>query len=106
MSDPVQPIVPHAPWYTSTAQVAGVIAGLSQVASILIRWFHLGITDEQLQVYSADALQLITIGAGVWAMVSRQQSPIAPLTLTRKGADSLNQLNPPILEADPTKGKK
>lgn len=47
--DPIQPIIPPAPWYTSPTQVAGVVAGLSQIASIMIRWFNLGITDEQLQ---------------------------------------------------------
>lgn len=105
MSDPVQPIIPPAPWYTSPAQVAGVIAGLSQIASILIRWFHLGITDEQLQQYSADALQLVTIGAGLWAMYHRQTSAVAPLTFTRKGADALTQSNPPLLDSDPSKKK-
>jgi len=98
-----QPLIPPAPWYTSPSQVAGVIAGLSQIASILIRWFHLGITDEQLQGYSADALQIVTIAAGLWAMYSRQTSSIAPLTMTRKGADALTAANPPLLDVDPRK---
>lgn len=105
-AQPVQPLIPAAPWYTSPAQVAGVVAGLSQIASILIRWFHLGITDEQLQGYSADALQLVTIGAGLWAMYHRQQSALAPLTLTRKGAEAKTAANPPLLDSDPTKIKK
>ncbi len=100
---PSQPLIPAAPWYTSPSQVAGVIAGLSQIASILIRWFHLGITDEQLQGYSADALQLVTIAAGLWAMYSRQTSTLAPLTMTRKGAAKLTIRNPPLLDADPRK---
>lgn len=106
MGDNVQPIIPPAPWYTSPTQVAALIAAVSQLASILIRWFGLPITDAQLDEYSADALQVVTILAGVWAMVKRQQSAIAPLTMTRKGAEAKAAANPPLLDTDPSKVKK
>lgn len=106
MSDSIQPAIPAAPWYTSPAQVSGLIAGLSQVASILIRWFHLGITDEQIQMYSADLLQLVTIAAGAYAMYQRQTSALAPLTLTKAGAEAKTAANPPIMPVDPTKVQK
>lgn len=36
-------------------------------------------------------------------MYRRQTSPIAPLTMTRKGADTKAAINPPLLDADPSK---
>lgn len=96
-------VLPPEPWYTSPVQIGAVIAALAQVASILIRWLGLPVTDAQLEQYSADALQLVTIGAGLYAIVKRQQSVVAPLTLTRKGAEQKAVTNPPLLAADPTK---
>jgi hypothetical protein len=98
-----QPLIPPQPWYTSPIQIAGVVAGLSQVVSILIRWFGLHITDAQLQAYSADALQIVTILAGAYAIVRRQRSQLAPLTLTRRGANKLANANPSLLTSDPSK---
>lgn len=89
--DPVPtPALPAAPWYTSAVQISAVIAAATQVASIVIRWFGLPVTDEQIDVYAADVLQLVTIGAAVYAIVKRGKSDIAPLTLTKAGAEKKN----------------
>lgn len=100
-----QPVLPPEPWYTSPVQIGAVIAALSQIASILIRWFGLPVSDAQLEQYSADALQLVTIGAGLYAIWKRQVSPVAPLTLTRTGADQMKASTPPLLDSDPTRRK-
>lgn len=98
-----QSLLPAAPWYSSSVQVAAVVAGLSQLASILIRWVGLPVTDVQLDIYTADALQFVTIGAGLLAVLKRGNSAVAPLTLTAGGAAKQNAANPPMLDADPTK---
>lgn len=103
MTSQQQSVLPAEAWYHSPVQVAAVIAAASQLASIVIRWFGLPITDEQIETYSADALQFVTIASSVWAIVKRQTSAVAPLTLTAGGAARQTTANPPLLDADPTK---
>jgi len=103
MANEQQPILPPEPWYNSPVQVAAVVAALSQLASILIRWLGLPVTDEQIDTYSADALQFVTIAFGIWAIVKRQTSAVAPLTMTAGGAARQTAAHPPLLDSDPTK---
>jgi hypothetical protein len=101
-----QSVLPAEPWYESHVQINLVVASLAQVASILIRWFGLPVTDAELDIYAADALQIVTIAAGLYAIVKRGKSAVAPLTLTLNKANAMNAANPPLLDSNPTKPSK
>lgn len=95
------PLLPPEPWYHSPVQVGAVIAAAAQIVSILVRWFGLPVTDEQIDGYTADASQLVAIVAGVFAIIKRKNSEIQPLTLTAGSAASKAhsaQLNPITME--------
>ena len=106
MSD-TQPIIPAAPWYTSEVQVRAVIAALAQLVSIALRivgkYTELSITTDMVDAIVADVTQGVAVVFGVLAVTKRQTSAVAPLTMTRKGADDQTRINPPLLDSDPTK---
>jgi hypothetical protein len=111
MSDQ-QPVLPAAPWWESEVQVRAVLAMAAQLLSILARLSgriaeHFGV---QLQVSGADIDAIfadLTQGAAIWlgvlAIIKRQTSQVAPLTLTAGSAALRTVQNPPLLDADPTK---
>jgi hypothetical protein len=95
MSDPIpaspaQPVFPPEPWYRSEVQVRLVIASVIQVISVLLRalgrYTEVSFTSEDLDLVMADVSQLVAIGFGVLAIVSRKNSNIQPLTLTQGAA--------------------
>jgi hypothetical protein len=106
MSDQ-QPVLPATVWYESEVQVRAVIAAAAQVVSILLRivgrYTELSITTDMLV---ADVTQLLAIWFGVLAIIKRQTSAVAPLTLTTTGAAMKSMTNPSLLDADPTKVPK
>jgi hypothetical protein len=106
MTEP-QPLLPAAPWYTSEVQVRGVIAAAAQLVSIVLRivgrYTELSVTTDMIDAITADVTQGLAVVFAVLALTKRQSSPVAPLTLTAKGAERLTQLNPPLLDSDPTK---
>jgi hypothetical protein len=101
-------VLPAAPWYTSEVQVRAVIALGAQLLSIGLRVLsHFGIqldTDSiDVDGIVADVSQGVAILFAVLAIVKRQQSPVAPLTITAKGAETKTAAAPPLLDRDPTK---
>lgn len=105
---PQQPVLPAAPWYTSEVQVRAVIALAAQLLSIGLRVLqhfgvHLESSSVDLDMVVADVSQGIAIVFAVLAIVKRQQSPVAPLTITAKAAEARTAANPPVLPADPSK---
>jgi len=92
MADPLNQAPLAAPWWTSAVQVNAVIAVAAQAISILMRllarYVEIPVTDEHLQLIVADVTQLVAIVFGGIAIVKRQTSPIQPLTLTTKGAET------------------
>lgn len=87
MSDDTQQSLPPAPWWTSNVQVSAVIAAGAQVVSVLFRLAgHVPgwqITTQLADSIVADLTQLMTVGFGIAAVIYRQRSSIAPLTLTK-----------------------
>lgn len=102
-----QPVIPPAPWYTSEVQVRAVIALAAQLVSIILRvvgrYTELSITTELVDAVVADVTQGLAILFGILAITKRSSSPVAPLTLTAKGAEAKAAENPPLLPADPTR---
>lgn len=103
-----QPVLPPAPWYTSDVQVRMVIAIVGQLVSLVFRTLPmLGINFDasaiDVDAVVANITQGVAIVFGLLAIVKRQQSPVAPLTLTQKAAEDRTKINPPLLESDPTK---
>lgn len=102
-----QPVLPASPWWTSEVQVRAVIALGAQLVSILLRmvgrYTELSITTEMVDAVVADVSQGVAILFGMLAVMKRQSSPIAPLTMTAGGAERKTIENPPLLDADPTK---
>jgi hypothetical protein len=109
MSDQ-QPVLPATVWYESEVQVRAVIAAAAQVVSILLRivgrYTELSITTDMIDMLVADVTQLLAIWFGVLAIIKRQTSAVAPLTLTTTGAAMKSMTNPSLLDADPTKVPK
>lgn len=107
MSDTPQPLLPAEPWYHSEVQVRAVIALLAQLVSVVLRivskYTEVSVTTEMIDAIVADVTQGIAILFGMLAIVKRQSSAVAPLTLTAAGAEKKTATNPPMLEADPTK---
>lgn len=100
------PLIPHEAWYTSAVQVNAVIAAVAQVASITLRIvgrFTDAVPAESIELIVADLTQMLAIVFGVIAIIKRQTSQLAPLTLTAKRAADFAAQNPSILPADPTK---
>jgi hypothetical protein len=108
MTEQQQPVIPATPWWESEVQVRAVLAMGAQLVSVGIRIAgHLGL---QLQVSGSDIDALfadLTQGAAIWlgalAIIKRQKSAVAPLTLTSNGAAVQARDNPSILDVDPTK---
>ncbi len=108
MADQQQPVIPAVPWYRSEVQVRAAIAIGAQLVSIVLRILgHFGL---QIQVSAtdvdavvADVSQGAAVVFALLAITKRASSPLAPLTLTSKGADQRNADNPPLLPADPSK---
>ena len=103
---PGQSVMPAAPWYQSEVQVRLVLALVAQLVSILFRTlelFGIGITLTQadLDVLLANATQGAALLFAVLAIVKRQQSAVAPLTLTAKKAEQRQADNPALLAVDP-----
>lgn len=110
--DPNQPVLPAQAWYTSPLQLRLVAAGVSQAISMLLRTInllgfeiHIAAVDH-VDELAANLTQGVALGFVAWAWWKRQRSQIAPLTMTAKGAEDLTRINPPVLDADPTKVKK
>jgi flavorubredoxin len=92
MADPTNSAPLAAPWWQSAVQVNAVIAAVAQVVSIglriVSRYTDVSVSDEEIQLLVADITQVAAIVFGVIAIVKRQTSPIQPLTLTTKGAET------------------
>jgi hypothetical protein len=103
-----QPVLPATPWWESEVQLRAVLAMAAQLVSVGARIAgHLGL---QLQISGADIDAIfadLTQGAAIWlgalAIIKRQKSAVAPLTLTANGAALRDIDNPPLLDSDPTK---
>jgi hypothetical protein len=108
MTEPQTSVIPAAPWYESETQVRAVLAMAAQLVSVGLRIAgHLGL---QLQISGSDIDGIfadLTQGAAIWlgalAIIKRQKSAVAPLTLTASGAVLHAVENPSLLDADPTK---
>lgn len=102
-----QPLLPAEPWYKSEVQVRAVIAIAAQLVSILIRmvgrYTEISITSDMVDAVVADITQVVAVVFGLLAITKRSSANVAPLTLTRDGAQVRNAKNPPLLPADPTK---
>lgn len=103
-----QPLLPAEPIYKSDVFIKGAGAVIAQVVSLgfrVAKYFNpeIGIDEEAVQGFVADGLQIVAFAVAVWSLSSRKNSAIAPLTFTAGGAAKKNAVNPPILEADPTK---
>lgn len=102
-----QPVLPPAPWYTSEVQVRAVIAAAAQLVSIALRivgkYTELSITTDMVDAIVADVTQGVAVIFGILAVTKRQNSAVAPLTITAKQAAVMTQNSPPLLDADPTK---
>lgn len=105
-----QPILPAVPWWESEVQVRAVIAAAAQVVSILLRivgrYTDLSVTTDMVDLVVADVTQILAIVFGVLAIIKRQTSAIAPLTMTTTGAAMKSLTNPSLLDSDPTKTPK
>lgn len=106
--DPNQPLLPPAPWYTSEVQVRAVIAIGGQLVSLVFRTLPLiGINIDtsgfDVDALVANATQGVAIVFAGLAIMKRQQSAVAPLTLTAKAAEQKKIETPPLLDSDPTK---
>lgn len=104
-----QPVLPAEPWYRSEVQVRAVIAIVAQLVSIILRivgrYTEISITSDMVDAVVADLTQGVAVVFGLLAVTKRGHAQVAPLTLTASRADTRNAQNPPILGADPTKGK-
>lgn len=112
MPDPIQqqPLLPAEPFYKSTVFVKLAGALVAQLISLGLRIAKMlghdlapEVSADDINSISADVAQLIAAGLAGWAMVSRKNSAIHPLTYTATGAAKLNAANPPMLDSDPTK---
>jgi hypothetical protein len=108
MSNEPQPLLPAAPWYESEVQLRAVLALAAQLVSIALRIAnHLGleleISGADIDAIFADLTQGAAIWLGVLAIIKRQKSAVAPLTLTAEAAALRTVQNPPLLDSDPTK---
>lgn len=81
------PLLPAAPWYTSPVQRAAVLATLTSAIGLMIQLFNLSWDVQMVNAKMAIVGQIFNLGFSLWAVIRRQTSRIAPLTLTRKGAD-------------------
>jgi hypothetical protein len=109
--DPNQPVLAPAPWYTSEVTVRLVAAGAAQVVSVLFRLvdlfgYTLKIAAADVDAIGANLTQLITLVALGLALLKRTNSPVQPLTMTKRQAEDMTQMNPPLLARDPTKVPK
>lgn len=103
-----QPILPPAPWYTSEVQVRAVIAIGGQLVSLIFRTLPMVGLNIDTALIDVDALvanasQGVAIVFAGMAIMKRQQSSVAPLTLTAGSAAVRTVQNPPLLDTDPTK---
>jgi hypothetical protein len=110
MSDP-QPLLPPIPWYESEVQLRAVLAMAAQLLSILTRiadhlGLHVQFSGADIDAIFADLTQGAAIWLGALAIIKRQKSQVAPLTLTAGAAAVQVVTNPPLLDADPTKVPK
>lgn len=101
-----QPLLPPAPWYTSEVQVRAVIAILGQLVSLVFRTLPMVGIDIDTSGFDLDAVvanvsQGVAIVFAGLAIMKRQQSIVAPLTMTQAGAEQLRTATPPLLDVDP-----
>lgn len=105
-----KPLLPAEPWYTSEVQVRAVIAMGAQLfsigARIVGRFLPVDVSGADIDAIVADVSQGVAIWFGALAIIKRQTSAIAPLTLTAGGAAVQSMTNPSMLDADPTKATK
>jgi hypothetical protein len=105
-----QPVLPAEAWYTSEVQVRAVIALGAQLVSIALRmvgrYTEVSVTTEMVDAIVADISQGVAILFGILAVTKRQNSAVAPLTMTAGGAERKTLANPPVLDSDPTKVTK
>jgi hypothetical protein len=107
MTDP-QPILPATPWYESEVQLRAVLAMGAQLISVLTRiadhlGLHVQVSAVDIDAVFADLTQVVAIWLGALAIIKRQKSAVAPLTLTAGSAALRTVQNPPLLDSDPTK---
>lgn len=107
MTDPQQqPLLPAVPWWKSEVQVRAVIALVAQLVSIGLRmvgrYTELAVSTDMIDAIFADITQGVAILFGMLAVMKRQSSPVAPLTLSVAAAEKKIAVNPPMLATDPT----
>ena len=91
------------------AQTNRIAVRLRHLAAIESRYFRCGreqcfrLDEDAIQGFIADGLQIVAAALAWLSLVSRKNSPIAPLTISTASADSRNAVNPPMLDVDPTK---
>lgn len=107
MTDP-QPLLPATPWYESEVQLRAVLAMAAQLVSIGTRiadhlGLHIQVSGADIDAIFADLTQGLAIWLGALAIIKRQKSQVSPLTLTAGSAAAQTVINPPMLDADPTK---
>ncbi len=107
MTDP-QPLLPATPWWESEVQLRAVLAMAAQLVSVALRiadhlGLHIQVSGADIDAIFADLTQGVAIWLGVLAIIKRQKSQVAPLTLTAGAAAAQTVINPPLLPNDPTK---
>lgn len=103
MADETSPVLPATPWWQSEVQLRAVIAMGFQILSIIARYVDLPWLQENMDKIIADVSQLVAIVFATLAIIKRQNSPVQPLSMTSKGAETKTADNPPVLAVDPTK---
>lgn len=103
-----QPVLPAVPWYESEVQLRAVLAMVAQLLSVVTRiadhlGLHVQVSGADIDAIFADLTQGAAIWLGALAIIKRQKSAVSPLTMTAGGAAAQTVINPPLLDADPTK---
>lgn len=78
------------PWYQSPVQIAQVSAAVGAAAALAPRAATaLGLTNPTAVTNTVTAVfGVISLGASIWGMIKRKNSPIQPLTFTQAAADA------------------
>jgi len=91
------------PWYQSKVMIGAVVTVVSTLLGLTPKFASaLGLTSPgAIQTAVDSVFQVIALIAGLYTAVTRQASPIQPLTLTQKAADA-HPANTPTPVAPPS----
>lgn len=83
-------ILPAEPWYTSKVYIGAVTTIASVLASLAPKVFAaLGLTSpDAVNVAVTSVFQVFALLAATYTATARAKSSVAPLTLTKVGADN------------------